>query len=180
MSKNTLDVRPGALVTSELSLPAAAASSSLLGPVTSLCHILFSQALPPSPSVSAKHWPRNTELIQQWPRSILGEFLYTGRNKRFKFEFQSLTLVSGHQKPSQRLWDPSQLPLLPPFLPSSSSSPSSFSHYWGWPRNPPALTVPILLAAGGLSLCLPEWPWRNEVPWSHHAKPIVFTLMHTV
>lgn len=118
MSENILDLRPGALLTSELSVRAAAASSSLLGPVTSLCHILFSRGLPPSPSVSARHWPRNTVLMRLRPRSVLGEFLYTGRNKRFEFEFQSLTLVPGHQKPPQRLWDPSQLPLHLPVLPS--------------------------------------------------------------
>lgn len=86
MSENTLDLRPAALVTSELSLPATPASSSLLGPVTSLCHILFSRALLPSPSVSARHRPnchtRNTLLI--WHCSILGEFLYTGRNKKVR------------------------------------------------------------------------------------------------
>lgn len=141
-------------------------------------------------SVSASlHLANSTGLIRQQHRSVLREFPYTSRNKGFESEFQPLTLVSGPQKPPLRLWDPS--PRLPSHSPPpSSSSPfSSLSYYWGWPasqpcaqwpRNPVALTVPVLLAAGRLSLCLPEWPRRNEVPWSHHGKPIVFTLMHTV
>ncbi|CAB1441850.1 unnamed protein product [Pleuronectes platessa] len=54
---------------------------------------------------------------------------------------------------------------------SSSSSPSLITgddlpHSPGLSdrENPSALAVPILLAAAGLSPCLPEWPWRNGVP----------------
>lgn len=193
-SADTLDLRPAVLVTSEL---VCSCSSSLFHPPQA-CHFTLPYPLQLStPSFSARETLNQTahtsNTVSAHTAAASSEgFPYTSRNKESKSEFQSLTLVRGPLKLLLGPWDPS--PLLPSH-PSLLLSPlflllsSSLSYYWGWPasqpwtqwpRNPLALTVPVLLAAGRLSLCLPEWPRRNEVPWSHHAEPIVFTLMHTV
>lgn len=92
VKEDTLNPRPVVLVTCEqpcLFLPR---------PVTSLCHILFSQALPSTLCVSAPRWPNrltsSTQLTRRRLCSILQGLLYTSRNERSKFEFQSLTSVS--------------------------------------------------------------------------------------